>query len=151
MKRKTEDAFTEKRAAGNRWVSGAEGFTLIELLIGICILSFGLLAIGTMQISSLKGVGSAGNQTEAVIWAQGVIDELMLLPTTNANLSIGAHPQGGNPPVTANVNALAAGYTPAWDVTNAAQAGALSIVLTVSWTDRSGARSVQLVNVKPSL
>lgn len=147
MKREREPM----KKAGNRWTPAADGFTLIELLIGICILSFGLLAVGTMQISSLKGVGSAGNQTEAITWAQSVVDELMLLSTTDANLSIGAHPQSGNTVVAANVNARAAGYTPVWNVANGSQANALSIIVTVSWTDRSGARSVQLVNVKPSV
>jgi prepilin-type N-terminal cleavage/methylation domain-containing protein len=57
MKRKTGDALMERKSAGNRWASGAEGFTLIELLIGICILSFGLLAIGTIVfLACARGV-----------------------------------------------------------------------------------------------
>lgn len=139
----------EKEGGHSRRLNDAPGFTLIEVMIGICILSIGLLAVGRMQIVSLNAVGSARNQTEAVLWAQNVSDELMLLAADDANLVIGDHPQEGNPVVTANVNALAAGYTPAWVVSNGAQANARSIVVTVSWTDRFGGRIVQLVNVKP--
>jgi hypothetical protein len=73
----------------------------------------------------------------------------MLLPDNDANLAIGNHPQGGSPVVTANVNARAAGYTPVWEVTNADQANALAIVVTVSWADQYGTHQFNLINVKP--
>lgn len=149
---KKHRVFFNKKTVKNRRLHASDGFTLIEMMIGICVLSVGLLAIGTMQVSSLKGVGSARNQTEAIIWAQAVIEELMLLDSSdNANLSIGTHPQEDNPVVTAHVDALAAGYSSAWDVADAAEPNALSIVATVSWSDKSGARMVQLVNVKPNI
>jgi prepilin-type N-terminal cleavage/methylation domain-containing protein len=64
-----------------------EGLTLIEVLAAVAILSFGLLAVATMQGSSIKGNSQAIGTTEAITLAQDKVEELMRLPYTHADLT----------------------------------------------------------------
>jgi len=58
-----------------------EGLTLLEVLAAVAILSFGLLAVATMQGSSIKG------NSQAITLAQGKVEELMRLPYNDADLT----------------------------------------------------------------
>ena len=59
---------------------GSRGLTLLEVLAAIAILAFGLLAIATMQATSVKGNSQAIGITEAVSLAQDKVEQLMRLP-----------------------------------------------------------------------
>lgn len=65
-------------------LGGNQGLTLLEVLAAMAILSFGLLAIATMQASSIKGNSQAIGITEAITLAQDKVEELMRLPYNNA-------------------------------------------------------------------
>ena len=65
---------------------GNRGMTLVEVLAAIAILAFGLLAIATMQASSIKGNAQAIDITEAMTVAQESVEELMQLSYNDANL-----------------------------------------------------------------
>ena len=70
-----------------RWTPlGNHGLTLIEILAAIAILAFGLLAIATMQASSIKGNSQAIDTTEAMTLAQDKVEELMRLAYDHADL-----------------------------------------------------------------
>jgi len=73
FKGKKKRGFTIK-SMGNR------GLTLLEVLAAIAILAFGLLAIATMQATSVKGNSQAIGITEAISLAQDKVEELMRLP-----------------------------------------------------------------------
>ena len=64
-----------------------EGLTLLEVLAAVAILSFGLLAVATMQGSSIKGNSQAIGTTEAITLAQGKVEELMRLSYNHADLT----------------------------------------------------------------
>jgi prepilin-type N-terminal cleavage/methylation domain-containing protein len=64
-----------------------EGLTLLEVLAALAILSFGLLAVATMQGSSIKGNSRAIFTTEAITLAQDKAEELMRLPYNHADLT----------------------------------------------------------------
>jgi prepilin-type N-terminal cleavage/methylation domain-containing protein len=64
-----------------------EGLTLLEVLAAVAILSFGLLAVATMQGSSIKGNSQAIGTTEAITLAQGKVEELMRLSYSHADLT----------------------------------------------------------------
>ncbi len=56
----------------------SSGFTLIEILIAMAIFSIGILAIATMQLSSVNGNGNARRFSEAAAFAQGQIELIQL-------------------------------------------------------------------------
>jgi type IV pilus modification protein PilV len=61
-------------------IDNEKGFTLIELLIAITILTVGLLAVASMQATSLRGDSFAYKKTEASTWAQDKLESLMADP-----------------------------------------------------------------------
>ncbi len=115
------------------------GFTLLEVVIAICILSIGLLAIASMQITAVEGNASSRDLTEATSWAQGKTEELMALPYTNGLLNSG-NQTDPNPPDD---------YTITWNIVdNNPVNNSKLIPLTVSWQGRNGQRSTQLSCIK---
>jgi type IV pilus modification protein PilV len=53
------------------------GFTLIEVLVAIVILTFGLLAVGSMQISAIRGNFMGGNTSIALSLASEKMEQLL--------------------------------------------------------------------------
>ena len=80
LKGKKKPGFTTE-SMGNR------GMTLVEVLCAIAILAFGLLAIATMQASSIKGNAQAIDITEAMTAAQDTMEYLMRLAYNHADLN----------------------------------------------------------------
>ena len=52
-----------------------EGWTLIEVLVAIVILCVGLLAVGTMQISAIRGNFMGGNTSIALTLASQKMED----------------------------------------------------------------------------
>jgi prepilin-type N-terminal cleavage/methylation domain-containing protein len=77
----------EKKRGFEMILKRNEGLTLLEVLAAVAILSFGLLAVATMQGSSIKGNSQAIGTTEAITLAQGKVEELMRLPYNHADLT----------------------------------------------------------------
>ena len=67
------------------------GFTLLEVLVAVCILSFGLLAVASMQTGSIRGNNTAYRQTESLGVAQDRIERLLALPYDDGALNDGNH------------------------------------------------------------
>lgn len=55
---------------------GEGGFTLIEVLIAITILTIGLLAVATMQVSAIHGNKMGNDVSRAIFLAQDKLEEL---------------------------------------------------------------------------
>ena len=68
-----------------------QGFSLIEVLIAISIFSIGILAIASMQTTSIDSSSSAMVQTEVASWASDRIETLMALPYDDAALEPGTY------------------------------------------------------------
>jgi prepilin-type N-terminal cleavage/methylation domain-containing protein len=66
---------TDKREAYNQ-----TGFTLIEAVIAMAVLSFGILAFYTMQLTAIRGNASASNITIAATWGMEQIEQLIDTP-----------------------------------------------------------------------
>ena len=76
------------------------GFTLIEVMIALVILAVGILALGTMQIVSIRSNAFSSEMTYTSMLAQQKLEELKNLPSTDTRLQAGNHPNGtetGNP------------------------------------------------------
>ncbi len=63
------------------------GYTLVEILIAITILAFGILAVATMQATSIKGNSQAIGITEGITLAQDKIEEFIGLDYNHADIS----------------------------------------------------------------
>ena len=78
-------------------LEGEGGFTLIEVLVAIGILVFGLLAVGTMQMTAIRGNYFSGNTSAALTLASERMEDLLNRnwndpvftdnPANNTNLS----------------------------------------------------------------
>jgi type IV pilus modification protein PilV len=77
------------RAAIHRNTTSKEGgFTLLEVLIAVAILTFGILAVASMQVSAIRGNSQAWDVTEAATSAMDRIEKLMLADyDTDADLA----------------------------------------------------------------
>ena len=60
------------------------GFTLVEIMVAIVVLSIGLLASASMQLSAVHVNSSANGMTAATNLAQSRLEELMALQYTQA-------------------------------------------------------------------
>ncbi len=68
--------YCHKTAETVREKSGQRGFTLIEVLIAMAIFSLGMLAVGTLQITSTNSNASARIHTEEYTWVVDQIERL---------------------------------------------------------------------------
>jgi Tfp pilus assembly protein PilV len=64
----------------NAVLAGRAGFTIIEALIAIFILSIGILAVCSMQVSGLKGNATAHQYTDYATLAMQKMETLMAMP-----------------------------------------------------------------------
>jgi len=120
------------------------GFTLLEVIIALFIFSIGLLAVASMQMTSIKGNYFSGTLTEATSWAADQMETLMSLPYADPDLTAGAHPDV--PPDVPLVEGI---YNITWsvaddDTTNNTK----TITITVTWTDRGSERTLILPGIK---
>lgn len=63
-----------------------DGFTLVEVLIAMVIFAIGILAVGTMQITSIKGNSKSRLVSEASNVAVSEIDRLLSLDFSHNDL-----------------------------------------------------------------
>lgn len=69
-----------------------KGFSLIEVLVGLVILAVGILAIGGLQIASIRGTSFGNNLREASVLAQNRLEFLKSLDLSTApELQSGDH------------------------------------------------------------
>jgi prepilin-type N-terminal cleavage/methylation domain-containing protein len=75
------------------------GFTLIEVLLAMAIFAIGILALGTLQISYIRGNANARFETDTTVLAAQGLERLKGLPTNHLDLTAGDHG-----PITVNSN-----------------------------------------------
>ena len=110
---------------------GARGFTLIEIMIALFILSVGLLAVATMQISAIRGNAMGNDVTHATLLAQDMLEQLK--SSTNI-LTV------------ADSNDVEGIYNRSWTLT-AASGVARTAAVTVSWTTMGNTHNVVLTTI----
>jgi type IV pilus assembly protein PilV len=71
-----------------------EGFSLIEVLICVVFLAIGLLAIASLQVTSVRGNFFSNNLMQATYVAQDRLEFLKNLPLNDPPLGIGSHNDG---------------------------------------------------------
>ena len=65
----------------------SDGFTLIEILIAMAIFAIGILAVLSMQVSSVNTNATAKKVTDNYTWAAQQVEEFMALPFTDPVLN----------------------------------------------------------------
>lgn len=96
-------------------------FSLIEVMIALVILSVGVFAVNSMQLSSLAGNSRANTVTSVADWTASQIEQLMNLPYDDPLLNDTKPLQGLNANTVANsdsgaVNSPDGRYTIFWNV-----------------------------------
>jgi type IV pilus assembly protein PilV len=100
------------------------GFTLIEVMIAIAVLTIGLLAIGSVQISAINGNSTGKMTSQAAMFAADQLERLLAIDDFNdAQLANGASGQRQD-----EENA----YTISWTIANTATANTRLITVTVT-------------------
>ena len=117
-----------------------KGFTLIEVLIGLVILAVGLLGVGAMQVSAVKGNFFSRYLTQASYVGQDRLEFLDTLPINDPLLDAGNHNDGS---VTIAGIVFNRGYTVIVDVTGDLK----TIVYMVSWNDGAN-RNISFSTIK---
>ena len=93
------------------------GFTLLEVMVAIAVLTFGLLAVATMQSTAIRGNFKGYRLTESTNLAQDRLEFLLTQQYGSALLNAGDDkddPRGSTP----------SGYTIEYDVTDMTLGGA---------------------------
>jgi type IV pilus assembly protein PilV len=124
---------------------GEKGFTLLEVIVAISILTFGLLAVASMQMTAIRGNYNASNITEATTVAQDRLENLMGLLYSDPLLDPGNDLSDPAPP-------SPSGYTITYDVlNNNPMANTRLIAVTVKWQDKGVQKQSVLTCVKPQV
>ena len=124
---------------------GGGGFTLLEVIVAISILTFGLLAVASMQMTAIRGNYNASNITEATTVAQDRLEDLMGLLYSDPLLDPGNGLSDPAPP-------SPSGYTITYDVlNNNPMANTRLIAVTVKWQDKGVQKQSVLTCVKPQV
>jgi type IV pilus assembly protein PilV len=119
-----------------------QGFTLLEIMIALSILAIGLLAVASLQMTSIRGNAFASGVTEGTTLATDRIEKLLALPYTDAALSAGDHTDSDPP----------SGYAVNWQVTDDVPLNnTKTIELIVSWRDHTAQKSVTMHRIMPRM
>ena len=115
-----------------------QGFTLIEVVIAMGLLTFGLLAVASLQIGAIQGNSFAARTTEGVTWAQDKMEDLLALSYDDLDDNDSPEQQGD--------------YRVAWTVAvDDPVANTKRITVTVTWQDKRQTKQAQLTCIKPQV
>jgi len=128
------------------------GFTLLEVIIAMSLLTVGLLAVASMQISAMRGNSYAGDVTEGATWAGDQLEKLIALPYDHADLddtnddgADGLLDTGDDADYTENQDR----YTVCWNVAiDAVTNNTKTISVIVTWTDHGVQKHVSIQHIK---
>jgi type IV pilus assembly protein PilV len=119
-----------------------DGFSLIEFMMAISIFAIGMLAIASMQITSIHGNTSARYQSYRSTIAQDKMEELMALNYSDTDISESGSPHADPSPPT--------GFSISWTVEDDnPSAGGKLVVVSVS--SQGGKKITDLMSVIPDL
>jgi len=127
-------------------INNEKGFSLIEILIAITIFAIGMLAVGKMQITAIKGNSFANDLTKATTLAQDRMEKLIGLSYTDTDLNATAldHNDPNNP--------VDGRYNISWNIaTNTPIINTKTIRVNVGWTDRGTPKGVSITSIKADI
>ena len=118
------------------------GFTLIEVIIAISVLTIGILAVASMQVSAIRGNSFAIRQTESTTIALDRMEKIMALSYEDAELAAGSHTDPSPP----------SRYGVVWNVAaDSPLNNAKRVTVMVTWTDHGTNKTVSLERIVPRI
>ena len=93
-----------------------KGYSLIEVLMAISILAVGMLAVASMQTSSIMVNATANHVTTRTTWAQDRIETLMALPYSDPWLQVAGNSGGLDSANNTHQVTTSDNYTVSWIV-----------------------------------
>jgi type IV pilus modification protein PilV len=135
-----------------------KGFTLLEVIVAISVLTIGLLAVASMQVSAIRGNASAYGMTEATSWATDQLEKLMVLPYEHASLqdtdgdgSAGLEDATEASDDNPNPSPTYGKYKVYWNVAvNDTANDTKTVNVIATWTDHGIQKRVSIRNIIPS-
>ncbi len=130
-----------KTKSKNTYIRGDEsnGFSLIEVLIALSVFSIGLLAIASMQVSSIGNNSASGKRTEAALLASEYAERMVEMSYNHGDLDTNP---ASNPHTVTQGN-----YLISWNVADGAINNTKLIAITVS-SPGIKSRPVTITSVK---
>ena len=116
-------------------LSKSKGFTLLEVLVALIILSFALLALAGLMVTTTKNNAVGNYVTEAATFAQDKLEELRAVKSENLIDGNNTDQRGGS----TGIN-----YTRNWNVKTTGSIK--TITISVDWNDRT-AHAIKLISV----
>ena len=143
-----------------------KGFTLLEVIVAISILTIGLLAVASMQVSAIRGNASAYGITEGTSLASDQIEKLMIMPYDNPYPVVdsddyllypledrdkdGKFGLEDDTASTADHQVTRGKYTVCWNIAVDVEANNTKTVnVIVTWADHGIQKSVSIRNIIP--
>jgi type IV pilus assembly protein PilV len=122
-------------------MKGREGFTLLEVLIAVSIFAIGILAVASMQLTSIQGNAFGNEMTTATFLAQAQLERMKSVADVST-LATG----GDANPIDENEIPLVGGaiYNRSWTVSAGPSAESRQITVTVNWSSGMGNHLVTL-------
>lgn len=124
-----------------------DGFTLIEVMIALVLLMVAMLAVGTMQITAIRGNAFGKEMQMAIVVGREVLERVMSAPYNNvvAGSVQGLPGLGIQEKVAPDPANPGFQYTRTWNVANNTPfINAATVTTTVSWDDTSGEHQITL-------
>jgi len=132
------------------------GFTLIEVLVAIVILTVGLLAVGTMQISAIRGNFMGGNTSIALSLASEKMEDLLNRDFNHADLADTASNNSALSSITSvdhqeniseeGVVGAGAFYRRVWNIADLSSPTTKNIMVIVTWENNK--HHVSIASIK---
>ena len=118
-----------------------KGFSLIEVIVSITIFTAGLLAVATMQLTSMSGNLSARTAVESVAIGQDIAETFQGLNFDHPDLIVGDHG-----PVSQGF------YSYSWNVAeDSIMPGTKTIALTVQYNQGAASKRTRITLLKPDV
>ena len=126
-------------------MKGREGFTLLEVLIAVSIFAIGILAVASMQLTSIQGNAFGNEMTTATFLAQAQLERMKSVSDVSTDLPIGTFADSLNP-MDENENSGVGGaiYNRSWTVAAGPSADSRQVTVTVNWRSGMGNHLVTL-------
>jgi type IV pilus assembly protein PilV len=139
--------------------SNENGFSLIEILIAITVFAIGILAVGKMQITAIKGNSFANDLTKASTLAQDRMERLIGLSyfdplnnDTNGNGKAGLDDTDAAADHNDPNNPVYGRYDIFWNIArNCPINNTKEIRVIIRWTDKGAEKSCNITSVKADI